>query len=91
MNMAVIIFLTETLMVNDLVVNGVFVRDSFIPVLPLSNPSKKVTLLNMAPFIPSNTLKCILGCYGYPITDQNDSAWCKDSCIKAYCVFQALI
>uniref|UniRef100_A0A672N691 CCHC-type domain-containing protein n=1 Tax=Sinocyclocheilus grahami TaxID=75366 RepID=A0A672N691_SINGR len=37
---------------------------AFIPVLPLSNPSKKVILFNVPPFIPNDTLERILACYG---------------------------
>lgn len=64
MNKAVVIFLRETFMVDDMVEHGLSVRDAFIPVLPLSNPSKKVILSNIPPFIPNDTLERILARYG---------------------------
>lgn len=64
MNRAVVIFLRETSMVNDLVEHGLSVKDVFVPVLPLSNPSKKVVLSNVPPFIPNDTLERMLVRYG---------------------------
>lgn len=64
MNKAVVIFLRETSMVNDLVEHGLSVKDVFVPVLPLTNPSKKVVLSNVPPFIPNDTLERMLVLYG---------------------------
>lgn len=64
MNKAVVIFLRQTSMVNDLVEHGLSVKDVFVPVLPLSNPSKKVVLSNVPPFIPNDTLERMLVRYG---------------------------
>ncbi len=64
MNKAVVIFLRQTSMVNDLVEHGLSVKDVYVPVLPLSNPSKKVVLSNVPPFIPNDTLERMLVRYG---------------------------
>lgn len=64
MNKAFVVFLKELTMVDHLVECGVSVRDNFIPVLPLSNLSKKVILSNVPPFIPNDMLERILVRYG---------------------------
>lgn len=51
-------------MANDLVDQGLSVRDVLIPVLPLSNHSKKVILSSVPQFIPNDTFECILLHYG---------------------------
>lgn len=64
MNRAVVFFLKEIVMVDSLVQAGITVKDQFLSVLPLSNPSKKVILSNVPPFIPDPMLTSILGRYG---------------------------
>lgn len=56
MNKALVVFLKELTMVDHLVECGVSVRDNFIPVLPLSNLSKKVILSNVPSFIPNDMI-----------------------------------
>lgn len=64
MNKAVVVFLKEESMVHHLVEVGLSVGDVFLPVLPLSSPSKKVTLSNVPPFISNDSLERLLGRYG---------------------------
>ncbi len=64
MNKALVIFLKEVSMVDELLEKGLVVNNIFLPVLPLSNPSKKVVLSNVPPFIKEETLKEILERYG---------------------------
>lgn len=64
MNRALVIFLKEVSMVDELLEKGLVVNDTFLPLLPLSNPSKKVVLSNVPPFIKEGTLKEILERYG---------------------------
>lgn len=64
MNKAMVVFLKEVEMVNHLVECGLTVQDVFVPVLPLSNLSKKVMLSNVPPFISDKALESILGRYG---------------------------
>lgn len=64
MNKAVVVFLKEESMVHHLVEVGLSVGDVFLPVLPLSSPSKKVTLSNVPPFISNESLERLLGRYG---------------------------
>lgn len=64
MNKAMVVFLKEVEMVNHLVECGLTVQDVFVPVLPLSNLSKKVLLSNVPPFISDKALENILARYG---------------------------
>lgn len=64
MNKAMVVFLKEVEMVNHLVECGLTVQDVFLPVLPLSNLSKKVMLSNVPPFISDKALEGILARYG---------------------------
>lgn len=64
MNKAVVVFLKEEDMVHHLVEVGLSVGDAFLPVLPLSSPSRKVILSNVPPFISNDSLERLLGRYG---------------------------
>ena len=56
MNSAVIIFVGSIDKANTLVENGVVIRDTYVPVVPLATPSKKITLSNVPPFISDDIL-----------------------------------
>ncbi|KAA0722766.1 Transposon TX1 uncharacterized 82 kDa protein ORF 1 [Triplophysa tibetana] len=64
MNNAIVIFLKSVEKANELVERGITVEGLFTPVLPLSMPSKKVTLSNVPPFISDEMLKQSLSRYG---------------------------
>ncbi len=64
MNKAVVVFLREVSLVQHLVEFGLSIRDTFLSVLPLSSPSKKVILSNVPPFITNDSLERLLGRYG---------------------------
>lgn len=64
MNKAIVFFLSESLMVDELIESGLTINDSFVPVLPLSSPSKKVVFSNVPPFIKNETLEQLLQRYG---------------------------
>ncbi len=64
MNKATVFFLTEIQMVDDLIETGLIIKDTFVPVLPLSSPSKKVVLSNVPPFVKKEKLEQILQRYG---------------------------
>ncbi|XP_056593934.1 probable crossover junction endonuclease EME2 isoform X2 [Triplophysa dalaica] len=64
MNKAIVIFLSESQMVDDLIESGLIIKDTFVPVLPLSSPSKKVVLSNVPPFVKNDRLEQILQRYG---------------------------
>ncbi len=63
MNKAVVVFLREVCLVQHLVEFGLSIRDTFLPVLPLSSPSKtpKVILSNVPPFITDDSLERLIG------------------------------
>lgn len=54
MNSAVVIFLDDIDKVNQLIENGVVIRGTFIPVLSLVNPAKKIS--NVPPFLKNEVL-----------------------------------
>ena len=56
MNNAIVLFLDTIELANELIEKGIVVDDIFTSVLPLSTPSKKVTLSNVPPFIKDEVL-----------------------------------
>lgn len=64
MNKAIVVFLKEESMVDDLVERGLTVGNVFVSVLPLSNLAKKVMLSNVPPFISNDSLESLLVRYG---------------------------
>lgn len=60
MNNANVIFLNNVYKANELVERGIIIDGLFTPVLPLSMPSKKVTLSNVPPFISPVTANWFL-------------------------------
>lgn len=64
MNKAIVFFLSESQIVNDLIETGLVIKDIFVPVLPLSSPAKKVILSNVPPFVKNEKLEQILQRYG---------------------------
>lgn len=56
MNSAVVIFLDDIDKANQLIENGVVIQDTFIPVLSLVNPAKKVIISNVPPFFKNEVL-----------------------------------
>lgn len=64
MNNAIVVFLKTTELANIVVESGVVVDNAFVPVLPLSLPSKKVILSNVPPFIKNDVLAPVLERYG---------------------------
>ncbi|KAI2646017.1 Transposon TX1 uncharacterized 82 kDa protein [Labeo rohita] len=64
MNNAMVIFLNSIERVNELVEHGVVIGGEFVSVLPLSQPSKRVTLSNVPPFLSDDILTNALSRYG---------------------------
>lgn len=64
MNNAIVIFLSTIEKANEVVEKGIEMRGSFVPVLPLSTPAKKVTLSNVPPFIKDEALARELSRFG---------------------------
>lgn len=63
MNNAMVIFLNSIKKVNELVEHGVVISGEFVSVLPLSLPSKRVTLSNIPPFLTDDILTQALSRY----------------------------
>ncbi len=51
MNKAVVVFLKAEALVNKLTVDGLWVKEAFVPVSPLSAPATKITISNVPPFV----------------------------------------
>lgn len=64
MNKSVVVFFSDTIYADNLVETGLVVNDVFYPVLPLSNPSKKVVISNVPPFIKNEMLENVLARHG---------------------------
>ena len=64
MNNAVVLFLRTIAMANEVVERGVVINGEFTSVLPLSTPSKRVTLSNVPPFIKDEVLLQTLSHHG---------------------------
>jgi len=55
-NGAVVLFLDRVEKVNAVVVSGIVVRGTFVPVVPLAAPAVRVTIANVPPFIKEEVL-----------------------------------
>ncbi len=64
MNNAVVLFVRTVELANLLTESGIEIDGIFVLVLPLSTPSRKVTLSNVPPFIKNETLAGMLARYG---------------------------
>ncbi|KAI4890558.1 hypothetical protein NFI96_024482, partial [Prochilodus magdalenae] len=64
MNKAVVVFLKDERLVNQLVESGIWVFETFVPVSPLLTPATKVTISNVPPFLPRELLAKELGRFG---------------------------
>ena len=83
MNGAIVIFLDSTTKVNDVVETGVVIHDTFVPVLPLVSPAKKVIISNAPPFIKNETLISELSRYGQLVSPiKMVSLGCKSPQLK---------
>ncbi len=64
MNSATVIFLSLVEKVNEVVEKGIVIDGEFVSVLPLSMPSKRVTLSNVPPFLSDEIIVEALSRYG---------------------------
>lgn len=64
MNNAIVMFMSTVEKANELVERGLVINDAFTVVLPLSMPSKRVTLSNVPPFVKDEFLVNMLSRYG---------------------------
>lgn len=56
MNKAVVVFLKSESLVNELTVSRIWVKETFVPVTPLSAPATKVTVSNVPPFVSNEVI-----------------------------------
>ena len=83
MNKAVVVFLKEEPLVYQLVESGVFIRDLFVQISPLSVPSTRITVSGVPPFIPNELLENELRRFGkFAGGFKTVSLGCKDPKLK---------
>ena len=83
MNKAVVVFLKDEACVYQLIESGVFIRDAFVQVSPLSVPSTRITVSGVPPFIPNESLKNELCRFGkFASGFKTVSLGCKDPKLK---------
>ncbi len=56
MNKAVVVFFKSDSLVNQLTVSGIWVKETFVTITPLSAPATKITISNVPPFISNETV-----------------------------------
>lgn len=64
MNKAVVVFLKNEHLVKNMIENGIWVKETYVAVTPLSAPATKVTVSNVPPFISSDSIVKELSRFG---------------------------
>lgn len=83
MNKAVVVFLKEEPLVHSLIGRGVFMREMFVQVSPLSVPSTRITVSGVPPFIPNELLEKELRRFGkFASAFKTVSLGCRDPKLK---------
>lgn len=83
MNRAVVVFLKEEILVNRLVSSGISVSGLFVSISPLVNPTRKVIISNVPPFIPDDEIERALLLYGkFASTVKTIPLGCKNTALK---------
>ncbi len=83
MNKAVVVFFKCESLVNELTVSGIWVKETFVPVTPLSAPATKVTVSNVPPFISNEVIVKELLRFGKMASPvKSVPLGCKDSALK---------
>ena len=83
MNGSVVIFVDEVAKANAVIASGVVINDTFVPVMPLASPSKKVVLSNCPPFIRDELLEVELSRHGKIVSPiKKVSSGCKSPVLQ---------
>lgn len=83
MNGATVIFLDSVEKARVAIENGVILRDTLCPVLPLSSPSRKIIISNVPPFIKDELILKELERYGRVVSSiRKISLGCKSPLLK---------
>lgn len=89
MNSAVVIFLDTIEKVNKVVQSGVVIKDTFTPVMPLSQPVRKITLSNVPPFVKDDLLLAELSRHGKIVSKMKKiPLGCKSPLLKHVVCFR---
>ncbi len=83
MNKAVVVFLKSEALVNELTVNGIWVKETFVSVTPLSAPATRITFSNVPPFVPNEVIMKELTRFGKIASPvKSIPLGCKNSMLK---------
>lgn len=83
MNKAIVVFLKSEALVNELTVNGIWVKETFVSVTPLSAPATRVTVSNIPPFVPNEVVTKELTRFGKIASPvKSIPLGCKNSMLK---------
>ncbi len=83
MNKAIVGFLKSEALVNELTVNGIWVKETFVSVTPLSAPATRITVSNIPPFVPNEVVTKELTRFGKIASPvKSIPLGCKNSMLK---------
>lgn len=83
MNKALVVFVKDARLVNELVEGGIWVREIFVPVSPLFTPATKVTISNVPPFVSNESISKELSRFGKFATEiRLIPLGCKNAALK---------
>lgn len=92
MNKAVVVFLKSEALVNELTVSGIWVKETFVPVTPLSAPATKVIVSNAPPFISNEAIVKELLRFGKIASPVKAvPLGCKDAALKHVLSFRRMV
>ncbi len=86
MNSAIVIFFNTIEKANEVVQRGIIIDGVLTPVLPLSLPSKRVTISNVPPFI-SDVVTSTISLWEIGLLDKKKSNWPRFPFTETCCVF----
>jgi len=87
MNKAVIVFLKTEQLVNQVSENGLWIKETFVPVTPLTAPATKVTVSNVPPFVSNDAIVKELSRYGKVASPvRNIPLGCKNADLNTFCL-----
>jgi len=92
MNKELIVFLKSEALENQLTVDGLWVKEAFVPVSPLSAPATKITISNVPPFVSNDVIVKELLRYGKIASPMRTiPLGCKNAALKHVLSFRRQI
>lgn len=92
MNKAVVVFLKTEALINELTVSGIWVKETFVTITPLSAPATKVIVSNAPPFISNEAIVKELLRFGKIASPVKAvPLGCKDAALKHVLSFRRMV